>query len=91
MRFDTTDELLAMEVVQRDDDLTGDLLVATAGGFAKRTRLDEYAAQNRGGKGVLTARIVSTRGGLVGGLVVHPDDELYRHHERRGHIAYGGT
>ncbi len=76
MRFDTTDELLAMEVVQRDD-ISGDLLVATAGGFAKRTRLDEYAAQNRGGKGVLTARIVSTRGGLVGGLVVHPDDELF--------------
>ena len=76
MRFDSADELLAMEVVQRED-ISGDLLVATAGGFAKRTRLDEYTAQNRGGKGVLTARIVSTRGGLVGALVVHPDDELY--------------
>jgi DNA gyrase subunit A len=65
-----------MSVVKRDD-ITGDLLVATEGGFAKRTRLDEYTAQNRGGKGVLTARIVSTRGALVGALVVHPDDELY--------------
>ncbi len=76
MRFDSRDELLAMEVVRRDDD-TADLLVATEGGFAKRTRLDEYTAQNRGGKGVLTARIVRARGGLVGALVVHPDDELY--------------
>jgi DNA gyrase subunit A len=76
MRFDSADELLAMEVV-RSDDITGDLLVATAGGFAKRTLLEEYTAQNRGGKGVLTARIVSTRGGLVGALVVQPDDELY--------------
>jgi DNA gyrase subunit A len=76
MRFDSEDELLAMEVVRRDD-ISGDLLVATEGGFAKRTRLDEYTAQNRGGKGVLTARIVRNRGGLVGALVVHPDDELY--------------
>ncbi len=76
MRFDSADELLAMEVV-RSDDVTGDLLVATAGGFAKRTQLEEYTAQNRGGKGVLTARIVQTRGGLVGALVVQPDDELY--------------
>jgi DNA gyrase subunit A len=76
MRFDSEDELLAMEVV-RTDDVSGDLLVATEGGFAKRTRLDEYTAQNRGGKGVLTARIVRNRGGLVGALVVQPDDELY--------------
>jgi DNA gyrase subunit A len=76
MRFDKEDELLAMEVV-RSDDVSGDLLVATEGGFAKRTSLGEYSAQNRGGKGVLTARIVSTRGGLVGALVVQPDDELY--------------
>lgn len=76
MRFDSSDELLAMEVV-RSDDVSGDLLVATSGGFAKRTRLDEYTAQNRGGKGVLTARIVRARGELVGALVVQPDDELY--------------
>src|ERR1700760_4263041 len=76
MRFDSSDELLAMEVV-RSDDIDADLLVATAGGFAKRTRLEEYTAQNRGGKGVLTARIVQSRGGLVGALVVAPDDELY--------------
>jgi DNA gyrase subunit A len=76
MRFDSSDELLAMEVVRRDE-MTGDLLVATSGGFAKRTRLDEYTAQNRGGKGVLTARIVRQRGELVGALVVQPDDELY--------------
>ena len=76
MRFDSEDELLAMEVV-RTGDVSGDLLVATEGGFAKRTRLEEYTAQNRGGKGVLTARIVRNRGGLVGALVVQPDDELY--------------
>jgi DNA gyrase subunit A len=74
MRFAGDDELLAMEAV-RDDN--GDLLVATDGGFAKKTRLVEYAPQGRGGKGVLTAKLVSTRGGLVGALVVTDDTEVF--------------
>ena len=52
-------------------------MVATEGGFAKRTRIDEYPVQGRGGKGVLTARIVSTRGGLVGASSSDPKDEIY--------------
>jgi DNA gyrase subunit A len=75
MRFDAADELLAMEVVSPGS--TADLLVATSGGYAKRTALSEYPVQGRGGKGVLTAKIVSTRGGLVGALVANSDDHLY--------------
>ncbi|HEV7206019.1 MAG TPA: DNA gyrase C-terminal beta-propeller domain-containing protein, partial [Jatrophihabitans sp.] len=74
MRFNPGDELLAMEVV-RDED--AEILVATEGGYAKRTRIGEYPVQGRGGKGVLTARIVSTRGGLVGAMVVAPKDEIF--------------
>jgi DNA gyrase subunit A len=74
MRFNSGDELLAMAVV-RDED--AEILVATEGGYAKRTRVSEYPVQGRGGKGVLTARIVSTRGGLVGAIVVAPQDEIY--------------
>jgi DNA gyrase subunit A len=74
MRFNAGDELLAMAVV-RDED--AEILVATEGGYAKRTRVGEYPVQGRGGKGVLTARIVSTRGGLVGAIVVAPQDEIY--------------
>jgi DNA gyrase subunit A len=37
----------------------------------------EYGALGRGGKGVYSARIVSTRGQLVGALVVRPEDEVY--------------
>ena len=73
MRFATDDELLAMEVVQEGMEI----LVATDGGYAKRTSVDEYPVQGRGGKGVLTARIVSTRGGLVGAMSVRPEDEIY--------------
>ena len=73
MRFADNDELLAMEVVQ--DDM--EILIATDGGYAKRTKVEEYPVQGRGGKGVLTARIVSTRGGLVGAMTVRPEDEIY--------------
>src|SRR6266436_2669155 len=52
MRFSQGDELLAMEVVPGDD---VDVLVATDGGYAKRTKIDEYPVQGRGGKGVITA------------------------------------
>ena len=76
MRFNRGDELLSMSVV-RDDQDDVEILVATEGGYAKRTRIDEYPMQGRGGKGVLTARIVSTRGGLVGAVAVSPKDEIY--------------
>ncbi|GAA0732314.1 DNA gyrase subunit A [Dactylosporangium roseum] len=75
MRFTDGDELLAMEVVREGMDL--DVLVATDGGFAKRTPIEEYPVQGRGGKGVLTAKITSRRGGLVGAVVISPDDELF--------------
>nr|WP_268248771.1 DNA gyrase subunit A [Actinoplanes ianthinogenes] len=73
MRFGDNDELLAMEVVREGLDV----LVATNGGYAKRTPIEEYPVQGRGGKGVLTAKITERRGGLVGALVISPEDELF--------------
>jgi DNA gyrase subunit A len=54
-----------------------DVLVATCGGYAKRTPADQYPVQGRGGQGVLTARIVEARGELVGALMVRPEDEVF--------------
>ncbi|MGN9812430.1 DNA gyrase subunit A [Micromonospora sp. BQ11] len=73
MRFSEDDVLLAMEVVREGLDV----LVATNGGYAKRTPIEEYPVQGRGGKGVLTAKITERRGGLVGAVVIDPDDELF--------------
>jgi DNA gyrase subunit A len=73
MRFSDGDELLGMHVVRSD----ADVLVATGGGYAKRTTADHYPVQGRGGRGVLTARIVETRGELVGALMVRPEDEVF--------------
>ncbi|MCZ7440635.1 DNA gyrase subunit A [Micromonospora sp. WMMC241] len=73
MRFSGEDELLAVEVVREGLDV----LVATNGGYAKRTPIEEYPVQGRGGKGVLTAKITERRGGLVGAAVIDPEDELF--------------
>lgn len=73
MRFNTGDELLAMGVV-RDNRY---VLVATQGGYAKRTPIDEYPVQGRGGKGVLTIQHDEKRGRLVAALIAELDDELY--------------
>jgi len=73
MRFGQGDRLLGMYVV-RDG---ADVLVATGGGYAKRTPADQYPVQGRGGRGVVTARIVEARGELVGALMVRPEDEVF--------------
>jgi DNA gyrase subunit A len=73
MRFGEGDRLLGMHVL-RDG---ADVLVATGGGYAKRTPADQYPVQGRGGQGVLTARIVEARGELIGALMVRPEDEVF--------------
>jgi DNA gyrase subunit A len=73
MRFTNGDRLLGMYVVREGEDV----LVATGGGYAKRTPADQYPRQGRGGLGVVTARIVEARGELIGALMVHPDDEVF--------------
>jgi len=73
MRFTEGDELLGMYVVSEG----ADVLVATGGGYAKRTPADQYPVQGRGGLGVVTARITEGRGELIGALMVHPDDEVF--------------
>ncbi len=73
MRFNSGDELLSMDVAQDGKHV----LVATSGGYAKRTEIDEYPVQGRGGKGVLTLQYDRRRGKLVGALIVEIDDEIY--------------
>jgi DNA gyrase subunit A len=75
MRFDEDQEVLGMHVIS--DGQGEEVLVATEGGYAKRTPADQYPVQGRGGKGVLTAKIVQNRGRLVGALMVKPEDEVF--------------
>lgn len=90
MRFNDGDHLLAMRVVRSDyDESELFLLVATERGYSKRTPLEEYSAQGRGGKGVLTVQYDSKRGKLVGALIVGLQDELFAITSNGGVIRTG--
>ena len=53
-----------------------DLLIVTESGYAKRTPVDEYPTKSRGTLGVRVGKLVDERGGLVGALVVRPDEDV---------------
>ena len=72
MKFRHDDQLLAMDVVR-----PGTFVVTvTDGGFAKRTSVDEYRLQGRGGLGIRVAKLPDDRGHLAGAAVVEETDEL---------------
>ncbi|OIV37243.1 DNA gyrase subunit A [Mangrovactinospora gilvigrisea] len=72
MGFRDGDELLSMQVVRPGTYV----FTATDGGYAKRTPVEEYRVQGRGGLGIKAAKIVEDRGELVGALVVEETDEI---------------
>ena len=72
MKFRGDDELLSMEVPRENTDL----LIVTESGYAKRTPVDEYPTKSRGTLGVRVGKLVDERGGLVGALVVRPDEDV---------------
>ena len=74
IKLDDDDEVVAMELVEANQQL----LVVTENGFGKRTPVEEYKVQVRGGKGLLTydkAKFKKT-GALIGAMVVDEDDEI---------------
>ncbi|MFD2456641.1 DNA gyrase subunit A [Corynebacterium mendelii] len=73
MRFRGDDKMLAMCVVREG----GYLLVATTGGYGKRTALEEYPTKNRGGLGVVTFKYTPKRGKLIGALTVDEEDQIF--------------
>ena len=72
MHFRGEDQLLSASVVTDE----GYVFVVTEGGYAKRTAVDQYRAQQRGGLGIKVAKLSETRGGLAGALIVGDEDEV---------------
>ncbi|MGQ0629918.1 MAG: DNA gyrase subunit A [Sporichthyaceae bacterium] len=73
MNLKGSDAVLSMSLVRPD----ADLVVATANGYIKRTSVDEYRIQQRGGYGTLAAKTTDERGELVGAQVVTEGDQLF--------------
>lgn len=70
--LDEDDQVIGMEVCT--DNTT--FLVVTENGFGKRTELEEYKEQTRGGKGVLTYRITAKTGKCIGMMLVSEEDDI---------------
>ena len=64
IRLDDDDEVIGMESIIGKANAT--LLAITENGFGKRTELDEYRVQNRGGRGVITYKVTPKTGNIVG-------------------------
>ena len=74
MHFRSGDQLLSASVI---NDVEGAyVFVVTEGGYAKRTSVDQYRPQNRGGIGIKVAKLEEKRGDLVGAQIVTDEDEV---------------
>ncbi len=72
MNFREGDALLTASTITEG----GYVFVVTEGGYAKRTAVDEYRVQQRGGYGIKVAKLDENRGDLVGGFIVDESDEV---------------
>ena len=74
IRLDDDDCVIGMESIINGSNAT--LLAITENGFGKRTELEEYRVQTRGGKGVITYKITPKTGTIVGIRIVREDDDV---------------
>ena len=74
IKLDENDVVIGMESIIANSKAT--LLAITENGFGKRTELDEYRVQNRGGRGVITYKITPKTGKIVGIRITDEDNDL---------------
>ena len=72
MKFDKGDEVIGMQMASQGECL----LVVSENGYGKRTPIEEFTAQNRGGKGVRCYKIIDKTGDLVGAKLVDNDRKI---------------
>jgi DNA gyrase subunit A len=72
MRMESSDRLVGMQVLNFGQTV----FAVTENGFGKRTLIDEYPVQKRGGKGVITIKTTQRNGKVIGILLVEEDDDM---------------
>jgi DNA gyrase subunit A len=72
VRLEGGDHIVGMEVLTDG----GTLMTVTENGYGKRTSIDQYPVQNRGGKGVITIKTTERNGMVIAVLLVTDDDDL---------------
>ena len=74
MKVDDDDCVIGMESIVGGKNAT--LLAITENGFGKRTELEEYRVQNRGGRGVITYKVTPKTGNIVGIRIANGDEDV---------------
>ena len=74
MKLDDDDYVIGMESIISGTNAT--LLAITENGFGKRTELEEYRVQNRGGRGVITYKVTPKTGNIVGIRIAKGDEDV---------------
>ena len=72
MRLEGGDTVVSMEMLSRG----ASILTVSENGYGKRTEMDEYRLQSRGGKGIITMKTTDKTGCVVGVQQVTDDDQL---------------
>jgi DNA gyrase subunit A len=72
MKLDPGDKVVSMEILS----LGVDILTVAEGGYGKRTAMDEYRLQSRGGKGIITMKTTDKTGRVIGVQLVIEEDQL---------------
>jgi DNA gyrase subunit A len=72
MKLDPEDKVVSMEILS----LGVDILTVAEGGYGKRTAMDEYRLQSRGGKGIITMKTTDKTGRVIGVQLVTEEDQL---------------
>ncbi|MGQ9745627.1 MAG: DNA gyrase subunit A [Dissulfurimicrobium sp.] len=67
------DEVVDMVIISKDQ---GTLMTVTENGYGKRTSIDEYRTQRRGGKGIINIKTTDKVGSVVNVFMVDDTDEL---------------
>ena len=75
IRLDDDDFVIGMESILANNK-NATLLAITENGFGKRTEVDEYRVQNRGGRGVITYKITPKTGNIVGIRMASEDEDV---------------
>ncbi len=77
MKLAKKDDIIGMEIVSGELSKTGaTILTVTSQGFSKRTSVEEYRVQSRGGKGIINVKVTDKNGVAVALNCVLPEDEL---------------
>ena len=76
MSLEENDQVVAMEVLERGEQSTFEVLTVTESGYGKRTPVGDYRTQSRGGKGIITMKTTEKNGLVMGSRQVMPENDV---------------